>query len=81
MEATWSENKSVSKVFVNNINNKPIACGVEFSDGSFVPSNKIHLTLGYKAKYIYEGTGISPLTSINIPVTGISITLVIRNTE
>lgn len=35
----------------NNYN--PITCGIGFNDDSFVPANKIHLSLGYKAKYVY----------------------------
>lgn len=31
--ATWNENKTLSKVYVDKDSNGPFACGVEFTDG------------------------------------------------
>jgi hypothetical protein len=79
--AVWEENKTLQKVYVDkDKNGEPFACGLEFNDGEFVPANKIHLTLGYKGSYEYEGTGIDALNSINIPATGVSSTFVMKKT-
>lgn len=53
---------------------------MEFSDGEFVPADKIHLTLGYKAGYFFEGTNKRAVKNINIPVAGVSTNFLLEKT-
>lgn len=79
--AVWEENKTLTKVYVDkDTQGNPFACGVEFDDGEFVPANKIHLTLGYKAYFEYEKTQKNALNNINVPATGVSVTFVLKKT-
>ena len=53
---------------------------MEFTDGEFVPANKMHLSLGYKSKYRIRNSNFNPLLTQIFPATGVSTNYLLKQT-
>ena len=81
--AVWKDDITVKEVFVDldKKTGRPFMVGIRLENGEFVPANAIHLTLGYKAKFVYEGSTISPIKSDYTVGTAASFIFVIKKTK
>ena len=78
--AKWLESVEISQVLIDKKNNK--LAGIVTQDGEYIYCSKLHLSLGYKAKYQFsKDLNFNIKISDNIIATGLSMVAIFKNSQ